>query len=306
MRPRAKPAKAKVEAKLPVATKSQRNGASRGRELEKRLAEALEQQTATSEILRVISSSPTDVQPVFDMMVRSAARLCDALFCVAYRFDGQLIHPTAHHNMTPEALNLLQRMWPAPPSRDTVTARSILERSIVHVSDVAAEGVSGASIAFGSMLGGYRTMLAVPMFREGVPIGTISLARREKRPFSEKQVAFIKTFADQAVIAVENVRLFKELQERNRDLTEALEQQTAMAEVLQGISSSPTNVQPVFDTIAASAVRLCGARIATVFHFDGELIHLIAHHGYTPEALELRRGLFPAPPHAGSVTGRAI
>jgi signal transduction histidine kinase len=279
------------------------------KELEARnaeLTESLEQQTATSEILRVISSSPTDVQPVFDMMVRSAAQLCDASFCVAYRFDGELIHPTAHHNMTPEALDLLQRMWPAPPSRDTVTARSILERSIVHVSDVGEEGVSGASIAFGRMLGGYRTMLAVPMFREGVAIGTISLARRERRPFSEKQIALLQTFADQAVIAIENVRLFKELRARNADLSEALEQQTATAEVLRVISSSPTNVQPVFEAIAANGVRLCGARIATVFHFDGELIHLIAHHGYTPEALALRRGLFPAPPHAGSVTGRAI
>ncbi|PYO27155.1 MAG: HAMP domain-containing histidine kinase, partial [Candidatus Rokuibacteriota bacterium] len=161
------------------------------------LTEALEQQTATSEILRVISSSPTDVQPVFDAIVRNAVKLCEGVFCVAYRFDGALIHPTAWHNMTPAALEELERMWPAPASRDTVTARSILERSIVHVADVTEEGVSGASIAFGDTLGGYRTMLAVPMLREAVPIGTISVARRERRPFSEKQVKLLKTFADQ-------------------------------------------------------------------------------------------------------------
>jgi signal transduction histidine kinase len=240
------------------------------KELEARnaeLTESLEQQTATSEILRVISSSPTDVQPVFDMMVRSAARLCDASFCVAYRFDGELIHPTAHHNMTPEALDLLQRMWPAPPSRDTVTARSMLERSIVHVSDVEEEGVSGASIAFGRVLGGYRTMLAVPMFRDGVPIGAISLARRERRPFPEKQIALLQTFADQAVIAIENVRLFKELETRTAELTRSVGEFRALGEVGQAISST-LDLQTVLGTIVARATQLAGVEAGVIYEYD--------------------------------------
>jgi two-component system NtrC family sensor kinase len=209
------------------------------KELEARnhqLTEALEQQTATSEILRVISGTPTDVQPVFEAIVGSAAQLCDAVFCVAYRFDGALIHPVAHHNM--DALEALQKMWPAPPSHDTVTARSILEHSVVHVEDVMQEGVSTASITFGGTLGGYRTMLAVPMVRDGVPIGTISVARRERRPFSDAQIQLLNTFADQAVIAIENVRLFKELEARTQELTRSVEELTALSDVGRAVSST--------------------------------------------------------------------
>jgi signal transduction histidine kinase len=270
------------------------------------VSEALEQQTATSEILRVISGTPTDVQPVFDAMVSSAARLCDAVFCVAYRFDGALIYPVAHHNMTPDALEALKKMWPAPPSRDTVTARSVLERSIVHVTDVVQEGVSTASIAFGGTLGGYRTMLAVPMFRDGIPIGTISVARREERPFTDSQIELLKTFADQAVIAIENVRLFKELEARNTALTEALNQQTATAEILRVISSSPTEVEPVFAAIVHSAVRLCGGTISTLYRYDGHRVHfgVTSHPSGIPQAIT--RGQFPRPADMSSLIGRAI
>jgi signal transduction histidine kinase len=231
------------------------------------LTEALEQQTATSEILRVISSSPTDVQPVFDAIVRNAVKLCEGVFCVAYRFDGALIHPTAWHNMTPAALEALERMWPAPPSRDTVTARSILERSIVHVADVTEEGVSGASIAFGDTLGGYRTMLAVPMLREAVPIGTISVARRERRPFSEKQVKLLKTFADQAVIAIENVRLFQELQERTRALARSVEELQVLGEVGRAVSST-LDLETVLATIIRRANQLSGTDFGVIYEYD--------------------------------------
>ncbi len=231
------------------------------------VTDALEQQTATSEILRVISGTPTDVQPVFDAMVSSAARLCDAVFCVAYRFDGALIYPVAHHNMTPDALEALKKMWPAPPSRDTVTARSVLDRSIVHVTNVVQEGVSAASIAFGGTLGGYRTMLAVPMFRDGVPIGTMSVARREERPFTDSQIELLKTFADQAVIAIENVRLFTELQARTMELTRSVGELRALGEVGQAISST-LDLRTVLSTIVARATHLSGTDAGVIYEYD--------------------------------------
>jgi signal transduction histidine kinase/putative methionine-R-sulfoxide reductase with GAF domain len=231
------------------------------------VTEALEQQTATSEILRVMSGTPTDVQPVFDAMVKSAARLCDAVFCVAYRFDGALIHPVAHHNMTADALEALKRMWPAPPSRETVTARSILEQAIIHVTDVVQEGVSAASIAFGGTLGGYRTMLSVPMFRDGAPIGTISVARREERRFTDSQVELLKTFADQAVIAIENVRLFKELESRTQELTRSVGELQALGEVGQAINST-LDLQTVLGAIAARATQLADADAGVIYEYD--------------------------------------
>src|SRR2546422_813358 len=254
------------------------------------LSESLEQQTATAEILRVISQSQADVQPVFDAIVRSAVRLCDALFCVAYRFDGELIHPTAHHSMTPEALDLLRRMWPAPPSRETVTARSILERSIIHVADVAEEGVSATSVAFGHTLGGYHTMLAVPMLRDGVPIGTITLARHERRPFSEKQVEAIKTFADQAVIAIENARLFTELQERTRDLARSVDELKALGEVGRAVSST-LDLETVLATIVSRANQLSGTDAGAIFEYDEatELFHLRATQNFPDDVVEALR-----------------
>jgi GAF domain-containing protein len=231
------------------------------------VTEALEQQTATSEILRVISRTPTDIQPVFDAMVGSAARLCDAIFCVAYRFDGAMIYPVAHHNMTPDALEALTKMWPAPPSRDTVTARSILDRSIVHVTDVVQEAVSNASIAFGGTLGGYRTMLSVPMFRDSDPIGTISVARREKRPFTDSQIELLKTFADQAVIAIENVRLFKELETRTHELSRSVDELRALGEVGQAITST-LDLQTVLSTIVARATQLSDTDAGVIYEYD--------------------------------------
>ena len=151
------------------------------------------------------------------------------------------------------------------------------------------------------------------MLREAEVIGVFVIRRTEVRPFTEKQIELVKTFADQAVIAIENVRLFTELQEKNRALTEAhaqvtesLEQQTATAEILRVISSSPTDVQPVFDAIASSAVTLCEALNGAVFRFDGSLIHLVAHHNYSSDELEAIRHFFPIPPGRGSVTARAI
>ena len=180
------------------------------------LTEALEQQTATSEILRVISSSPTDVQPVFDAIVGSAVRLCDASFGGLLRFDGELLHIAAVHNVAPEKLAMFRRLFPMHPTPDVAVGRAILERRILHFEDVLREPTNAVREAARKALG-YRAWLSVPMLRDGVPLGVIFCWREEPRAFTEQQIALVKTFADQAVIAIENVRLFQELEARNRD-----------------------------------------------------------------------------------------
>jgi GAF domain-containing protein/CheY-like chemotaxis protein/anti-sigma regulatory factor (Ser/Thr protein kinase) len=274
------------------------------------LTEALEQQTATSEILRVISSSPTDVQPVFDTIVQSAVRLCGALYGVVFRFDGDLIRVVTSHNVSPDALAELEHVYPARPGRESATTRAILDRTLIHLPDVQAASQPPTSRRLGRVTG-FRSLVAVPMVREENAIGAITLGRSsasgEPRPFTESELALLRTFADQAVIAVENVRLFQELEARNRDLTEALEQQTATSEILRVISSSPTDVQPVFDTIAANALRLCGALWSTVVRFEGELMELAAIHNVSdPIAIEALRRAYPRPPSRRGATDRAV
>jgi GAF domain-containing protein len=282
-------------AKLPVAKSSRNTESSRVRDLEKRLTEPLEQQTATSEILRVIASSPTDLQPVFEAIAQSAVRLCEAVNGTVHRFDGSQIHPVALYGMTPQALAAHHRVFPLPPGRGTATGRAILTRAVVHV-DIARD----PDYEFTDFVqAGLRTVLSVPMLRDGQPIGAISVTREEGRPFSDSQIALLQTFAAQAVIAIENVRLFTETKE-------ALEQQTATAEILRVISSSPTDVQPVFDVIVEHACRLCEGVFANVVWFDGELMHYMAQHGFTPEAQEAVARLFPARPTRASMSGRAI
>jgi signal transduction histidine kinase/putative methionine-R-sulfoxide reductase with GAF domain len=267
------------------------------------LTEARAQQAATSDILRLIASSPTDVQPVFDAIAASAATLCEAQTGGVYRFDGRLIHLVGHQNFTLDELEAIRHAFPMPPSRGSASSLAILTRAIAHVPDVAAE----PEYVYSSLLpSGLRTVLSVPMLQDGNPIGAITVTRREVRPFSDPQIALLQTFADQAVIAIENARLFQELEARNRELTETLEQQTATSEILRVISSSPTDLQPVFDAIAASAVDLCGARIGAVFQFDGELLHLVAHHNFTPEIRALLQRLYPMRPSRGQLSGRAI
>jgi GAF domain-containing protein len=183
------------------------------------LTESLEQQTATAEILRVISRSPTDVQPVFDTIARNAARLCEANYSGVHPFDGELLTMAAAHGFTPGDFVAAQANFPRRAGRESAVGRAVLTRAAVHIHDVTRDPEyrfpAQAQI-------GYRTILGVPMLREGVPIGAVAIWRREVRPFSEAQIALVTTFAAQAVIAVENVRLFKELEARNRDLTEAV------------------------------------------------------------------------------------
>ncbi len=268
------------------------------------LTEALEQQTATSEILRAISSSPTDVQPVFDIIGESAERLCDAEISVVSRIDGERIRLVALHGVSAEGREAIGRHFPMQLDAETVTARSIRRRAVVHIADALTDTTYESKDA--ALAGGYRACLGVPMLREGEVIGSIFVARRQPGLFSESQVQLLKTFADQAVIAIENVRLFTELGDRNRDLTEALEQQTATSEILQTISRSPTDVQPVFDIIAQRAGKLCAAEVAVVSRFDGKRIELAAIHGLVPEGVTMVRTLFPMKVDAQTFTARAI
>ena len=251
---------------------------------------ALDQQTATSEILGVISSSPTDVQPVFDAIVQSAVRLCAARFAAVFRFDGEMLHLGAH-NFPPNVLEFLQRQYPMQPGYAQASGRTILSRAVVQIPDLLADPDYQHEWA---LISGWRSILAVPMLHEGVPIGAILINRAEPGTFPNMQIELLKTFADQAVIAIENVRLFKELQTSNRDLTQALDKQTATSEILRVISQSQTDVQPVFDAIIRNAVQLSGAIYGSVFRLDGEMIHAIAQHNFTQEQAEEWRRNFPA------------
>src|SRR5262245_39269328 len=243
--------------------------------LRRSLGEAFEQQAAASEILRVIRSSPTDVQPVFDAIVASSVRLCAAKFGVLFRFDGDMLSFVAHHNLDPAALRAYQSMWPRRPELTQLTGTAILERRVLHVHDVESESRYTLAASWRDVVP-IRTCVVVPILRSGEPIGVIALYRDEVAPFSDRQIDLVKTFADQAVIAIENVRLFTELQQKNRALTEALDQQTATSEILGVISGSPTDVLPVFDAIGDSAVRLTGAHFGAVMLFDGEALSLAA------------------------------
>jgi GAF domain-containing protein/anti-sigma regulatory factor (Ser/Thr protein kinase) len=265
------------------------------------LKESLEQQTATSEILGVIAGSPTDIQPVLDAVARSAARLCESYDAVIHRVDGDYMQRVAHFGPVPvaEGRRAIGRGFPM--------GRAIVDARTIHVHDVLAEIQNDFPDAKDlQQKTGTRTVLAIPLLREGGAIGVINVRRTEVRPFSEKQISLLKIFADQAVIAIENVRLFKELQERNRDLTEALEQQTATSEVLRVISSSPTDVRPVFNTIVQSATRLCDASFGSAHRFDGQMITLDAHQNFTPEQIEMSVQRFPTPAMGGTAVGRAI
>jgi PAS domain S-box-containing protein len=268
------------------------------------LTETLEQQTATSEILRVISSSPTDVQPVFDTIAGSAAQLCGAEFAWVFRFDGRVLHFAAQHGLSTAGVEEVQRVSPMPLGRGSAAARSILNGAVEHIPDVEADPSYELGTTANVMT--YRSIVAVPMLREGLPVGSVVVARSRAGLFPNRQIDLLKTFADQAVIAIENVRLFTELEARNRDLTETLEQQTATSEILRVISSSPTDLQPVFDIISESAVRLCEGEVATVTRFDGEWVHLGAIYGSSAAGIAALRRTFPMRPSGGGGAARAI
>src|SRR5262249_8437995 len=220
------------------------------------LRESLQQQTATADVLKVISRSATDVQPVFESIVRSAVDLCGATYGIVFRYDGELITMAANHNLDDAALEALHRIWPMRPDNRTVMGRTILERNVVHVPDVESEPSLTVAAAHKAALG-IRTYLGVPMLLDGNPIGAIALYRREVALFSERQVELVKAFAAQAAIPIKNTRLLNELRE-------SLQQQTATADVLKVISRSTFDLKSVLTTLVESAAQLCEADMGNI------------------------------------------
>jgi GAF domain-containing protein len=262
------------------------------------LRESLQQQTATADVLKVISRSAFDLDNVLKTLVESAARLCGAE-------KGHILRPTgtdtsyylaASYCHTPEYDELMQSQTYAP-GRGSVVGRVLLEGKSVQIPDVLVD----PEYAFREVatIGGYRTILGVPLLREGIPIGLMALQRSTVQPFTDKQIELAETFADQAVIAIENVRLFDEVQARTRDLSEALEQQTATSEVLGVISSSPGELQPVFETLLANATHLCGAKFGTLNLYDGEAFHIVAVHNVPSAFAAIRHEPFRPHPRSG-------
>ncbi|MGH8699196.1 MAG: GAF domain-containing protein, partial [Burkholderiales bacterium] len=239
------------------------------KELETRnrdLTESLEQQTATSEILRVISSSPTDIQPVLNTVAESAARLCESLDAVIWRLDGDRLLPAAHHGAIP--LGPIGE-FALPLARGTGPGRSVIEGRTVHITDLQSESDEFPEGREFARRFGFRTTLCVPLMREGVAIGSIILRRSEVQPFSERQVALLETFADQAVIAIENVRLFKELEARTGELTRSVEKLTALGEVSQALGST-LDLETVLSTIVARATLLAGMDAGIIYEYDAQ------------------------------------
>jgi GAF domain-containing protein len=265
------------------------------------LRESLQQQTATADVLKVISRSTFDLQVVLDTLVESAARLCEAEQAFIFQRDGTLYRLAANYGFTREYEEWVRRN-PIRPSRGTITGRAVLEGKPVQIPDVLADPEYTGSEY--QRRGGFRTNLGIPLLREGVPIGVITLTRSEVRPFTDKQIELVTTFADQAVIAIENVRLFEEVQARTRELSESLEQQTATSEVLRVISSSPGELKPVFQAMLENATRICEADLGTMaLYEDGGFRH-VALHGAPPTYAELRQREPVVRPHPEAPLGR--
>jgi signal transduction histidine kinase len=266
------------------------------------VTEALEHQTATSEVLNVISRSPTNAQPVFDAIVESASRLCDAVFSVVWRYDGNLLHYAASHNFTPEVLDLIIKTYPKPPDRSVVAGRAILDGRIAHVPDMLADPAYAHELA---LAGNWRASVAVPMLRDGKPVGAISVGKAEAVPFSERQIQLLTIFADQAVIAMENVRLFDEVQARTDDLSESLQQQTATADVLKVISRSAFDLRTVLQTLVESAARFCNADKANIIREKDGGFYTAESYGYSREFMDYIKNI-PIKAERGLASGRAL
>ena len=258
------------------------------------LRELLERQTATSKVLEVISSSPGELEPVFTAMLENAVRICDATFGNIYRLEGQLLHLAAAYN-TPPALAAHRKNIPMGIEQNQLVAPMMTTKSPNQVLDAAAAaaytGRSDPAAVTAVELGGVRTSIAVPMLKDNELIGSLSLYRQEVRPFTDKQIALVAGFANQAVIAIENARLLTELRE-------SLEQQTATADVLRVISSSPGDLDPVFQAVLENATRICEAKFGMLLRFDGQSFHFAAGVGMPPEMREFleRRGAFQPMP----------
>ena len=253
------------------------------------LRESLQQQTATSEVLQVISSSPGELEPVFETMLENATRICEAKFGSLVLFEGNTYRRAALYNAPAAFVEGLTQNPILPLAASPALSRLAKVKHVIHLIDILAE-YPDEPIA---KLGGARTIVVVPMFKEGALIGAINIFRQEVRSFTDKQIALVTNFAAQAVIAIENTRLLNELRQRTSDLSESLEQQRATAEILGVISSLPADVQPVFDTIVRNFASLCGSVFGVIYTFDGELVHFAGAYGFSPEQLNGVRAKYP-------------
>ena len=261
------------------------------------LRESLQQQTATADVLKVISRSTFDLQTVLDTLVESAARLCDADQATIRRRVGDQYPIAATYGLSQEQRDHLER-YPPKPDRGSAFGRALVEGRTVHIPDVAADPEFGRPQVVAIL--GSQAAVGVPLQREGVVVGVLVVMRKQPGSFSPKQIELLETFADQAVIAIENVRLFDEVQARTREVSEALEQQTATAEVLRVISSSPGELEPVFNAMLENATRICEAKFGVLWLVEGDGFRAVALHGALPEFAEERRRnpvIRPAPGH---------
>ena len=260
------------------------------------LTELLEQQTATSELLSVISQSKFELQPILQSVVDTAARLCRAEQSMIYRLEGGVYRfaAAASGQPIPPAYLKIERQTPISPGPGTVVGRAAMNRRVVLIEDAWTDPLYEKKED--AKIGGVHSMIGVPLMREGQPIGVMGLARTRVDPFAQREIDLVTTFADQAVIAIENVRLFEAEQQRTRELTESLEQQTATLEVLGAISGSPGELDPVFKAILENAARICQAQFGTLNIYDGSAFHNVAQHNAPPQfAMRLGQVIRPHP-----------
>jgi GAF domain-containing protein len=277
------------------------------------LSESLEQQTATSEVLGVISSSPGELEPVFQTMLSNATRLCEASYGALWLRQGGAFRAVALHGPLPVAFAEQLRSGVRRPSPTTGLGRVAKTGEPVHLHDLRAEQsyLDGDPISVAAAdLGGIKTVVLVPMRKENEVVGAFAIYRQEVRPFTDKQIALVTNFASQAVIAIENARLLNELQDRTHDLQQSLEYQIAMSDVLKVISRSRFDLEPVLETVAETAARLCEAVYGAIFRRDGDVYRVAVAVGFSPEASTAARHFQefleknPLVPGRGSVTGR--
>src|SRR6516164_6477323 len=264
--------------------------------------EALERETATSEVLRLISKSPGDLELVFQSILENATRLCEAQFGLLFRYDGRLFNTLAVRNAPAVLLEFIEQRGAFLPPAGTVLHDLLVTRDVVHRADASAAQVQSSPVR----LAGAKSFLAVPMFKDEALVGAISIYRQEVRPFTDKHIELLQNFAAQAVIAIENARLLNELRQRTTDLSESLEQQTGTADVLKVISSSPGKLEPVFESLLANAKHLCGAKFGALFLREGDAFRTVAVHGSTPEYSEARRHAPLIQPAADTGLGRVL